>query len=163
MERTMRARPKALKKKNVAPIEIDQAKRPPVDLVSLFRNPTAIIEVPDPRYEDFVDSGIRIEVSSKFSDEALKVMEDYRNRVRLADEPPVDEALLDQLVSVTKRWWHAGETTDGIYLTPGELLACTPENKRMVFTDPGWRWLRNFVLIKYTGEANFFGKRPKTD
>lgn len=164
----MRTRTRTSKRETAEPIQVVPEQKPPVDLMSLFRNPTAIIEVADPRHDDFVDTGIRIEVSSLYSDEALKVMDDYRDRVRLAkeegaDEPPVDDALLEQLITVTKRWWHEGETTDGIYLTPGELLPCTPENKRKIFTDDGWRWLRNLVLIKYTGQANFFGKRPKTD
>jgi hypothetical protein len=171
MERTMPSKPRtrALKRERVNPVTIAPSeKKAPVDLMSLFRNPTSVIEVMDPRFEEDVDTGIRIEVSSRYSEEGIKVIEEYREKVRLAkdagtDEPPVDDAVLEQLVVVTKRWWHEGETTDGIYLTPGELLACTPENKRTVFADYGWRWLRNLVLIRCAREANFFGKRPKTD
>jgi hypothetical protein len=169
-------RTRALPKKKAAPIAAASSngnghapeKKPPVYLASLYRNSTVVIDVPDPRFEEFIDSGIRLEVSSRYSDEAMKAMEEYRERVRLAkdageDEPPIDEVILDQLVLVTKRWWHADETTDGLYLTPGELLACTDENKRKVFSDDGWRWLRNLVLVTYMREANFFGRRPKTD
>lgn len=160
-------RTKPLKKEKTKAEPIAAEKKPPVYLASIYRNSTVVIDVPDPRFEEFIDTGIRIEVSSRYSDEAMKAMEDYRERVRLAkdageDEPPIDEVILDQLVLVTKRWWHADETTDGLYLTPGELLACTDENKRKVFSDDGWRWLRNLVLVTYMREANFFGKRPKT-
>lgn len=153
--------------KKATPLKLEPAeKKPPIDLAALYRNPTVTVEVPDPRQEAFVDTGIRLEVSSRYSDEAMKAMEDFRERARVAkeageDEPPIDEVILDQLVTVTKRWWHEGETADGLYYN-GELLACTPENTRMVFSDDGWRWLRNLVLVTYMREANFFGKRPKT-
>lgn len=159
-------RPKALKQPTTDAVAAEKPK--PIYLASLYRNPTTIIEVADPRQEEVVDTGIRLEVSSRYSDEAMKAMEDYRERVRIAkdageDEPPIDDVILAQLVTVTKRWWHDGETADGLYVTADELLACTEENKKRVFTDEGWRWLRNLVLVTYMREANFFGKRPKTD
>jgi hypothetical protein len=165
MERTMPRTSTA--KKTKPPVEAPAEKKAPTDLSSLFQNPTAILTVPDPRFDKFVDSGLRIEVSSLYSDDALKAMEEYREKVKLAkanetDPPVLEDAILNQLVSVTKRWWHEGETTDGIYIRPGELVPCTPEHKRTVFTTDGWRWLRDFVLVGYTEQANFFGERPKT-
>jgi hypothetical protein len=168
MERTM---PRTARKKQEPVVESSngtapEPKKGPIDLSQLFQNPTAILTVPDPRSDKFVDSGIRIEVSSLYSDDALKAMEEYREKVKIAkanetDPPVLEDAILNQLVSVTKRWWHEGEPTEGLFCN-GELLACTPEHKRRVFTSDGWRWLRDFVLVGYTEQANFFGERPKT-
>lgn len=160
-------RTRALKKQNdVTPITVAE-KKPPTDLAALFRNPTAILEIPDPRFKEYVDSGIRIEISSFKSQEAMEVFQEYHEKLRLVTdeeekEPLLNETLIKQLVTVTKRWWHEGETTDGIYIRPGELLACTADNKRMVYTTDGWDWLVGFVADRFLKEASFFGERPKT-
>lgn len=154
------------KPKGVAPVQPVE-KRPPVDLAALFRNPTAILEIPDPRADrEFVDSGIRIEISSFKSQEALEVFQEFHEKLKLVKDedekqPLLSETLVRQLVAVTKRWWHDGETTDGLYYN-GALLACTPENKRMVYESDGWDWLAGFVANRFLKEANFFGERPKT-
>lgn len=163
-------RTKALRKpKPVTPVAANGSppeRKPPVDLAAMFRRQTAVLSIPDFRFDDRPDSGIRIEVASFRSEESLRVFQEYRDKAQQAEgderEKLVTEGVLTQLVTVTKRWWHDGETTDGIYIRPGELLACTDENKRMVYATDGWQHIRDFVIAGFMEEANFFGAPPRT-
>jgi hypothetical protein len=142
-------------------------KKPPIDLATMFRRKTAVLQVPDYREDDLPDTGLRIEVLSFKSEEAEQILREYHDKLKElegdeeARQPVLTEAMLAQLDKLTLRWWHEGEETEGL-LFDGEFLPCTSERKRMVYTMEGWEWLRNFVIVGFMRERNFFGKRPKT-
>lgn len=140
-------------------------KKPPIDLATMFRRRTAVLHVPDYRDDTLPDTGLRIEVLSFKSEEAEEILREYHDKLKDVEgdekEPVLTEAMLAQLDRLTLRWWHEGEPTEGL-LFDGAFLPCTSEHKRMVYTMEGWEWLRNFVIVGFMRERNFFGARPKT-
>jgi hypothetical protein len=142
-------------------------KKPPIDLATMFRRKTAVLQVPDYREDDLPDTGLRIEVLSFKSEEAEAILREYHDKLKEVEgddearQPVLTEAMLAQLDRLTVRWWHEGEDSEGLFFD-GAFLPCTSENKRMVYTMEGWEWLRNFVVVGFMRERNFFGARPKT-
>lgn len=144
-----------------------------VDLADLFANETAVVSIYDPRDEylkpeDRRDTGFRVEIAPLWSPEAREVAQKNRDRIRLvdgevdADDQGFKDSLLEQLIVVTKRWWHIDAPDQPITLH-GEALECTPENKRAVYTNP--RLESTFfaqVRSGYLDRSRFFGQPQKT-
>jgi hypothetical protein len=62
----------------------------------------------------------------------MEEFQEYHEKLRLVTdedekEPKLNETLIKQLVTVTKRWWHEGETTDVIYIRP--TASCSPARR----------------------------------
>lgn len=132
------------------------APKTPFDLASRFAAPTAVVEVYDPADLGAKrDTGIRVEISSVYSDEARAAAASLQN-VEGADW---NAALFEQSVAITRRWWDENGPADAIVID-GEDVAATPENVRRVFTDPRTAWLQKQVQAAYLDLSRFFPK-PK--
>ena len=141
------------------------------DLSELFAQKTATITIYDPRDADKPvkrDTGYRFEIAPRWSPEAQKVVDDYRDQLRRLEsgevdrtDPKLEEAIVEQLVAVTKRFWQEPDSPTGI-LCDGELLTPSPENARKLYTHPDLTWLFEDVVVAWSNRNLFFGEQPKT-
>lgn len=160
------------KSKKLDPIPKADAANPSPgdDLADLFENETATVTIYDPRDKYVVekrDTGFRVEIGALWSPEAQEIARENRGRLKLVDgnpdpeDPALNDTIFEQVIAVTKRWWKVGKTEEGI-IVDGELLACTPENVRKVYTHPRLGWLYDDVRAAYLDRSRFFGQRSKT-
>lgn len=140
------------------------------DLAELFAQKTTVLTIYDPRDADKVvkrDTGFRFEVAPIWSPEAQQVVEEYYDQLRKVDgkvdqaDPKLAEAVLEQIVRITKRFWQEPDSPAGIILH-GELLTPSPENARKLYTTPDLEWLYEDVIEGCRKRDLFFGARPKT-
>lgn len=141
------------------------------DLAELFAKKTTVITIYDPRDDDKPvkrDTGYRFEIAPRWSPEAQQVIDDYRDQLRRLDsgevdrsDPKLNEAVLEQIVAITKRFWQEPDSPKGIILD-GELLTPSAENARKLYSHPELQWLFEDVVIAYADRDRFFGERPKT-
>jgi hypothetical protein len=141
------------------------------DLAELFAKKTTILAIDDPRDVGKPvrrDTGYRFEIAPRWSPEAQQVVDDYRDQIRRLEngaidrtDPKLQDALVDQLVAVTKRFWQEPDSPNGIILE-GELLTPSAENTRKLITHPALEWLLEALILGYTNRDLFFGARPKT-
>lgn len=141
----------------------------PMDLAELFASETATLKITDPRYlgRDKRLTSFRLEISSIFSEEARAAAKAHADKVKLVDgrvdpnDPGLRDVVFEEVIAATRRWWQEGVTTDGITIL-GELVPCTPETVRRVFTDPRTAWMYPQARDFYLSLANFFGVPPRT-
>jgi hypothetical protein len=141
------------------------------DLSELFARKTAVVTIYDPRDDGKAerrDTGYRFEIAPRWSPEAQKAVDDFRDQLRRLEsgevdraDPKLEEALREQIVAVTKRFWQEPDSPDGIILE-GELLTPSPENARKLYTHPDLWWLYEDVVSAYVERDRFFGAGPKT-
>jgi hypothetical protein len=139
------------------------------DLSELFANRTAVITIYDPRDEYLTvkrDTGFRFELAPVWSPEAQKVVDEYRDKIRRIDgkidqaDPKLAESVLNQIITVTKRFWQEPDSPDGIILD-GVLLTPSPENARKIYTHPDLWWLYEDLQVAYMERGRFFGSGSK--
>lgn len=130
------------------------------DVASRFQRETADITILDP--VDGTDTGLRIQIKSPQSDEAIKAREQFRSTLTIVgDEVKVSAedagaSLLAQLVAVTVAWWDIDGAADSIAID-GQAVACTPEAVTSLYTDRRTKWIHDQVLGGYLNAAGFFG------
>lgn len=66
----------------------------------------------------------------------------------------IDEAGLNLLIGATIAWGSDGNGNQ--IRMKGELLDCTPENVRKLYTDTKTQWIRKQVDLYLGNDANFF-------
>lgn len=79
---------------------------------------------------------------------------------RVTGMPDLDESIesvTKKLVCCTVSWFDE-ELKEPVFVLQGERLACTPENVKKVFSDPGLKWLREDALAYIKDDANFLPK-----
>jgi hypothetical protein len=130
------------------------------DLSSRYRRDTAVVNILDP--VDRTDTGMRIEIGSPQSAEAQAAREQFRSTLTIVGDDvqvsaeDAQASLLAQLVAVTKRWWAEPDSPDGLVIG-GEIVACTPDAIRSLYSDPRTSWIYDDVLGGYLNAGSFFG------
>jgi hypothetical protein len=141
------------------------------DLSELRARKTTVVVIYDPRDADQEvkrDTGYRFEIAPRWSPDAQKILDDYREQVRRLEngdvdrtDPKIAEGLLEQIVAVTRRFWHEPDSPDGIVLD-GVLLTPSPENARKIFANEDFAWLYEDIIVAWTERGRFFGAPSKT-
>ena len=98
------------------------------------------------------DSAAFRAITRKQRNRRLESMNRSKGKVTQTDEEQEAEAL-DILAACTKSW-RTGENNE-IEVTPGEFLACTPENAKRLYADVGFSWLREQVDREIGDRTNF--------
>ncbi len=128
----------------------------PFDLASRFAAETATITIYDPADLGAKrDTGLRVEISSIYSDEARAAAAALQG----AEGADWNTTLFEQSVAVTRKWWDVNGPADAIVIDGVEVRA-TPDAVRRVFSDPRTAWMQKQVQNGYLDLGRFFPK-PK--
>ena len=132
------------------------------DLASRYPTETIVIPLTDPNVlTEQDDTGLREEIASLYSPEARDAIRAKPGLALVDGEvqaapATMDETFLEQTIAVTKRWWDEHGPSDG-WLIDGDVVPCTPETVRRIYTDPRTAWVQKQVQRRYLDVAGFFG------
>lgn len=124
------------------------------DLTERFMAPTIEIVIKDTLVDRDRDTGVRITLKSPQSVEARDAARKARASFTTDGEltpAQVDDLFLEQLVACTVAW--SGFTMDG------DVLDCTPENVRAIYSNPACQWIYTQVMSAFVDTARFFAAR----